>query len=260
MRAALSIGSTARIELNEKSFSKTLGRRYPVDRLEPRGLYPNTPRADIWIHSPTGQRLSGKSIDKSRVTDGYCGRFRFYRVRSSRSLFDEVHFYLICWARIAKLTRFIARCTRFRRTGLVLRRYHAELAERVNGRDHLEHFEERLPGEPKRHALAIPGNLLNMAGHFLTYGGRRIDVGPASAILLRAIVTEFRTALLFDSVEALAAADPNQALILLRRAGSRVHLARVAKEFERLFGSSTRGGAKRPAERRVSPDAEEPRR
>ena len=178
----------------------------------------------------------------------------------TRSLFDEVHFYLICWARIAKLTRFIARCTKFRRTGLVLRRYHAELTERVNGRDHLEHFEERLPGEPKRHELAVPGDLLNMAGHFLTYGGRRIDVGPASAILLRAIVTEFRTALLFDSVEALAAADPNQALTLLRRAGSRVHLARVAKEFETLFGSSTRGEAKRPAEQRASPDADEPRR
>lgn len=109
----------------------------------------------------------------------------------TRSLFDEVHFYLICWARIAKLTRFIARCTRFRRTGLVLRRYHAELTERVNGRDHLEHFEERLPGGPRRHDLAVPGDLLNMAGYFLTYGGRKIDVGPASVLLLRAIVTEF---------------------------------------------------------------------
>jgi hypothetical protein len=178
----------------------------------------------------------------------------------TRSLFDEVHFYLICWARIAKLTRFIARSTKFRRTGLVLRRYYAELTDRVNGRDHLEHFEERLPGGSRRHDLAVPGDLLNMAGYFLTYGGRKIDVGPASLLLLRAIVTEFRTALLFDSVEALAAADPNQALTLLRGAGSRVHLAHVAKEFERLFGSSTRGGVKRPAEQRASPDAEERRR
>lgn len=162
----------------------------------------------------------------------------------TRSLFDEVHFYLICWARIAKLTRFIAQSTRFRRTGLVLRRYHAELTERIDGRDHLEHFEERLPGGRRRHKLAVPGDLLNMAGHLLTYGGRKIDVGPASALLLRAIVAEFRVALLFDSVEALAAAEPNHALALLRRAGSRVHLARVLKQVERLFGSSARGEAK----------------
>ena len=178
----------------------------------------------------------------------------------TRSLFDEVHFYLICWARIAKLTRFIARSTRFRRTGLVLRRYHAELTERVDCRDHLEHFEERLPGGPRRHELAIPGDLLNMSGHFLTYGGRKLDVGPASALLLRAIVTEFHAALLFDSVEALAAAEPNQVLTLLRSAASRVHLGRVAKQFKKLVGSNTRGGAKQAAEQRASPDADEPRR
>jgi hypothetical protein len=147
----------------------------------------------------------------------------------TRSLFDEVHFYLICWARIAKLTQFIARSTRFRRTGLVLRRYQAELIDRVDGRDHLEHFEERLPGGPKRHELAIPGDLLNISGHFLTYGSRRLDVGPASAVLLRSIVNEFRTVLLFDSVEALAAAEPNQLLALFRGAGSRVYVARIAK-------------------------------
>jgi hypothetical protein len=178
----------------------------------------------------------------------------------TRSLFDEVHFYLICWARIAKLTRFIAHSTRFRRTGLVLRRYHAELTERVDGRDHLEHFEERLPGGPSRHVLPVPGDLLNMAGHFLTYGGRKIDVGPASALLLRAIVTEFRSALLFDSVEALATVEPNQISTLLRRAGSRIHVARVAKQFEKLFGPNTRTGAKQAAEQRASSDADEPRR
>jgi hypothetical protein len=86
----------------------------------------------------------------------------------TRSLFDEVHFYLICWARIAKLTRYIASTTKFRRTGLVLRRYHAELTERVDGRDHLEHFEERLPGAAKHNKLAVLGDLLNMDGHFLT--------------------------------------------------------------------------------------------
>lgn len=164
----------------------------------------------------------------------------------TRSLFEDIHFYLICWAGIAKLTRFIARSTKFRRTGLVLRRYHAELTERVDGRDHLEHFEEHLPGGPRRHELAVRGDLLNMAGQFLTYGGRKIDVGPASGRLLRVIVAEFRAALMFDSVEAIAAVEPNRAVALLRRAGARVQLARIVKQVERLFRSN-------PEQKPISP-------
>jgi hypothetical protein len=154
-----------------------------------------------------------------------------------RFLFDEVHFYLICWARIAKLGRFIAEATRFRRTGLVLRRHRAALKARVDARDHLEHFEERLPGHPRRVKLAIPGDLLNMHGDFVTYGGRRIDIGPASLRLLKTIVTEFRAAVLYDSIEAIAAADPTRAVGLVRRAASNVHLARVMKQWQGVFTS-----------------------
>lgn len=181
--------------------------------------------------------LEAAKRQQRRIETAKAGLTRRTPTRT-RSLFDEVHFYLICWARIAKLTRFIARSTRFRRTGLVLRRYHAELTERVDGRDHLEHFEERLPGGPRRRELAVPGDLLNMAGHFLTYGGRKIDVGPTSVLLLRVIVAEFRAALLRDSIETLATAEPNRAVALLRRAGSRVQLAHVLKQVEKRFGSS----------------------
>ncbi len=174
------------------------------------------------------------------------------RSRSTRTrlLFDEVHFYLICWARIAKLGRFIAHATRFRRTGLVLRRYHAELKDRIDARDHLEHFEERLPGGSRRDRLAIPGDLLNMHGDFLTYGGQRVDIGPASIRLLRGIVTEFRAAVLFDSIEALAAADPNRVGGLLRRAASTVRLARSMKQVRGLV-TSPRANAADTAEQPV---------
>lgn len=155
----------------------------------------------------------------------------------TRPLFDEVHFYLICWARIAKLGRFIAQATRFRRPGRVLRRYHAALEERIDARDHLEHFEERLPGGSRRATLAIPGDLLNMNGDFLTYGGKRIDIGPRSLRLLKEIVTEFQTAVLYDSIEAVAAADPNRAAGLLRRAGATVQIARVMKQWPGLVTS-----------------------
>jgi len=84
------------------------------------------------------------------------------------NLFNEVHFYLICWARIAKLARYIADKTRFKRVGLVLRRYRVELKDRVDCRDHLEHFEERLPGGIRQNKLLVPNDLLNMIGDHVT--------------------------------------------------------------------------------------------
>jgi hypothetical protein len=155
-------------------------------------------------------------------------------VGRTRPLFDEVHFYLICWARIAKLGRFIAHETRFARASRVLRRYHGGLTERIRARDHLEHFEERLPGGRRHHLLAIPGDLLNLHGEFLSFGGQRVDIGPRSIRLLAAMVNEFRTAVLFDSIEALAAADLRRLDGLLRQAGSDVQIARVMRKVRSL--------------------------
>ena len=157
-----------------------------------------------------------------------------------RSLFCEVHFSLICWARIGKLGRFIAQATRFRRTGRVLRGYHAALNTRIDARDHLEHFEERLPGHSHRVTLRFPADLLNIHGDFLTYGGTRVDIGPASLRLLKTIVTEFQTAVLYDSIEAIAAADLNRAAALLRRAASKVHQARVMRQWCGLLAAGER--------------------
>lgn len=83
----------------------------------------------------------------------------------------------------------------------------------------------------------FPVDLLNMHGDFLTYGGQRVDIGPASIRLLRGIVTEFRAAVLFDSIETLAAADPNRVGGLLRRAASTVRLVRLMKQVRGLVTS-----------------------
>jgi len=152
------------------------------------------------------------------------------------NLFNEVHFYLICWARIAKLARFIADKTRFKRVGLVLRRYHVELKDRVDCRDHLEHFEERLPGGARQNKLLLPNDLLNMIGKHVTYGGRKLDVGPASIRLLQTIVNDLRIAILFDGIEALAIADANRFSFLIQRATSKIQIARITQQF-RTFGN-----------------------
>lgn len=155
------------------------------------------------------------------------------RVGSGRhkrdNLFNEVHFYLICWARIAKLGWFIRDKTRFRHLGLVLRRYHSELQKRIDCRDHLEHFEERLPGGGKQNKLESPNDLLNMMNEHVTYGGRKLDVGPASLVLLQTIVAGLRAAILFDAVEALGTADNERLADLVQRAASNVQIARIMK-------------------------------
>lgn len=145
------------------------------------------------------------------------------------NLFNEVHFYLICWARIAKLGSFIRDKTRFRHVGLVMRHYHSELQKRIDCRDHLEHFEERLPGGGKQSKLQQPNDLLNMVNDHVTYGGRKVDVGPASILLLKTIVSELRRAILFDAIEALATKDSQRLGSLLQRAQSEIQMRKIMK-------------------------------
>ncbi len=154
--------------------------------------------------------------------------------RRGRNLFYDVHFYLISWARIAKLAGFIRQTTRFSRIGLVLRRYAPELKQRIDARDHLEHFEERLPGGKKQSKLAVPNDLLNMANQYLTYGGRRLDIGPDSIRLLKTIRDEFFTAVLYDSLETLAMENQSRLSHLLNVAASRVYIARTTRKIERM--------------------------
>lgn len=168
------------------------------------------------------------------------------RRRPSGGFFADVHFYLICWARIYKSASFIltepARLGRnapkFGRLGLVLSRYRSELVARRDARDHLEHFEERLKGKwgKKNPNPKNPNDLLNMANEFLTFGGRKLDVGPNSIRLLTEIVAQFQLAVLYDSLEALETKDQRRLSGLLQRAGRDMSVARVVRRAKRMLG------------------------
>ena len=157
------------------------------------------------------------------------------RIRRGRNLFYDVHFYLISWARIARLARFIQQTTRFSRTGLVLRRYAADLKDRIDARDHLEHFEERLPGGKNRRKLDVPNDLLNMTNQYLTYGGRKLDIGPDSIRLLKTIRDELFLAILYDSLEKLATENQNLLSDLLKAATSNVYTARMTRKIKGMM-------------------------
>lgn len=155
--------------------------------------------------------------------------------RSRGILFHDVHFYLICWARISKLAQFIVRITQFRQARRVLRRYRTRLDARIEFRNHLEHFEERLPGGAERHNLKKPGDLFNMFGDFASIGGDRVDVGKASLRLLSLMVSEFKRAILFDPLTSLADTDPTSVARVIRNAARDVGLARTMRQIRRDF-------------------------
>jgi hypothetical protein len=182
--------------------------------------------------------LAAAKRQNQRISRGKAIRWKQRRSNRKRaSIFDDVHFYVICWTRIAKLGRFIVNATRFRRAGLVLRRYHKELTHMIDARDHLEHFEERLPGGKKQRTLKNQNDLFNIAGENMTFGGQQFDIGPRSVALLQAIVLEFRTAVLFDSLDLLAEVDPNRLKHHLQQAARDRMISRLMKPLEQQFGS-----------------------
>jgi hypothetical protein len=188
--------------------------------------------------------LDAAKRQRCRIERARAAAFMGIRLRKHihGNLFNDVHFYLICWARIAKLGRFIADKTRFKRVGLVLRRYHAELKERIDCRDHLEHFEERLPGGMKQDRLPVPNDLLNMINQYVTYGGRKLDVGPDSMRLLQTIVAEFRTAILFDAVETLVTTDVDRLSDLFQQAVSNIQITKVTRAVQKRMEASGLAG------------------
>ena len=117
----------------------------------------------------------------------------------------------------------------------MLRAYHSELEARREARDHLEHFEDRLPGGRKQHKLAVSNDLLNMTNEFLTYGGQKLDVGPNSIRLLKEIVSQFQLAVLYDSLEALETIDKPRLVRLLNRAARDAHIARTTSQVKRML-------------------------
>ena len=148
------------------------------------------------------------------------------------NLFADIHFYVIAWSRVNKLACSMRKTTWLRNLKLVLSRHSAELNKRTQARHHLEHLEDRLPGGKRRRKLKEPNDLLNMRNDFLTYGGKRLDVGPKSMCLLNEIVAQIRLAVLYDSMESLKSTDEHRLVRLLRRAHRDVQAARMIKSLK----------------------------
>lgn len=152
--------------------------------------------------------------------------------RLNSNLFNDIHFYLICWSRISKFGRFISNKTRFKRVGLVLRHHAVELKKRVDCRDHLEHFEERLPGGINQNKLSVRKDLLNLENNYVTYGGSKVEIGKDSFRLLSNIVAELRTAILFDAIDLLNSCDADYLSNLIQKSKSDIQIVKLSKAIQ----------------------------
>lgn len=151
----------------------------------------------------------------------------------SRTLFHDVHFYLIAWGRVAKLAQYVSDRSGFSRVKLVMKRNRSLLKKMTDFRDHLEHFEERLPGGPPRRALREGGDLFNMVGDQMSIGGERVDVGAESLRRLVVFVEEFETAVLYDALEELRQREPTSVPHQVRRAALQVGIDRRLGQIRR---------------------------
>lgn len=73
------------------------------------------------------QRIARAKRQLARIFERERQGVRSVPRRARGTVFDDIHFYVICWTRFAKLGRYLRDTTRFRRLGLVLKRYKRDL-------------------------------------------------------------------------------------------------------------------------------------
>lgn len=73
----------------------------------------------------------------------------------------------------------------------------------------------------------------------MTYGGRELNVGPNSIRLLKEIVGRLEQAVLYDSLETLENTDQCRLDALLRRADSKVRIARTTRKVMKMLRPRT---------------------
>lgn len=113
-----------------------------------------------------------------------------------------MHFYFVCWSTVWRMLELIRLDSGLGAPLAVAYRKHRHTAERFDtARDHLKHFDERLPGARKqrgrmtRRPLAKPWDLGNLAGSTFSFGGDGWDVSAASLKALEAMVADYRDAI-----------------------------------------------------------------
>ena len=74
-----------------------------------------------------------------------------------------------------------------------------------------------------------------MVNQYLTFGGRKLDIGTDSIRLLKTIHDEFLLAVIYDSLDELATTNRSRLSDLFNAAASKVHVARTTRKVKRML-------------------------
>ncbi|MFQ5880804.1 MAG: hypothetical protein ACE5IZ_11625, partial [Dehalococcoidia bacterium] len=104
------------------------------------------------------------------------------------------------WDAVGKMMRVIGDCSGFAAASDVYDRHRDTIERYREARNHLEHFDERLPGGKRVGQLAIPSDLGNLSDGVYSFGGKSWDVTPSSLAILEEIVDEFNSEIRSESI------------------------------------------------------------
>lgn len=115
--------------------------------------------------------------------------------------FAHSHLYILCWAAVARLLEVIKSHSGLKSPHQIYTQYLPVLKGYSRARDHLEHYEERLPKGKKHEELANPSDFGTLRSGLFSIGGESCDVSESSFQMLRGLVAELEKGILAEGRE-----------------------------------------------------------
>ena len=107
-------------------------------------------------------------------------------------IFAEIHFYFIAWNTIQEMFKVLCHPGRLSCIKPLFSCHRQLLKHYGDGRDALEHYQDRLPDGKRVRTMSVPSDLGNLHGSNFTFGGLEWDVGPSSIGKLKTIVKQLK--------------------------------------------------------------------
>lgn len=134
-----------------------------------------------------GRSLKTLQRSESRIMEqGITGAWH----RAMTQCMLDIHFYFTCWNTIQKMMELLKSISGFKSVGEVYKRHRWVLEHYGEARDHMEHYEERLPGGKRNRTLSNPSDLGNLSPSEYSLGGNKWNITATSLGQLEEIVSQ----------------------------------------------------------------------
>lgn len=112
----------------------------------------------------------------------------------------DAHFYFTCWDTIYKILKKLKQSSGLACVKPILNKYKGEFERYRKARDHMEHFDERLPGGQRAHKDGPYPSVVSDTREAIefVFAGEKWDISEHSLIILRTIVLELRRSVITE--------------------------------------------------------------